>query len=165
MNQIPMTIQGAEKLRKELNYLKSIQRPKIIRDIVEARKHGDLKENAEYHAAREEQSFCEGRIREIEIKLSNAQIIDVTNFIKCGRVIFGATVKTENLNTEEQNTYCIVGDDEADCKKNLISINSPIARGLVGKKEGDIVIINTPGGDVKYAIIKVEYLKYYNNVY
>lgn len=160
MTQIPMTIQGVEKLREELKYLKKVRRPEIIRDIVEAREHGDLKENAEYHAAREQQSFCEFRIREIEIKLYNAQVIDVTNVTKHGRVIFGATVKTENLNTEEQNTYRIVGDDEADLKKNLISINSPIARGLVGKQEGDIVVIKTPGGDVKYEIIKVEYINY-----
>ncbi|MFT4464443.1 MAG: transcription elongation factor GreA [Sodalis sp. (in: enterobacteria)] len=158
MNQIPMTLRGAEKLREELEYLKSVRRPEIIRSIAEAREHGDLKENAEYHAAREQQGFCEGRIQEIEAKLSNAQVIDVTKLAPSGRVIFGATVSVENLDSEEKQTYRIVGDDEADFKQNLISINSPIARGLVGKEEGDIVVIKTPGGEVEYEILKVEYL-------
>ncbi|MGP4123569.1 MAG: transcription elongation factor GreA [Sodalis sp. (in: enterobacteria)] len=158
MNQIPMTLRGAEKLREKLKYLKSIRRPEIIRSIAEAREHGDLKENAEYHAAREQQGFCEGRIQEIEAKLSNAQVIDVTKVAPSSRVIFGATVSMENLDSEEKQKYLIVGDDEADFKQNLISINSPIARGLVGKKEGDIVVIKTPGGDVEYKILKVEYL-------
>ncbi|KYP97654.1 transcription elongation factor GreA [Sodalis-like endosymbiont of Proechinophthirus fluctus] len=158
MNQIPMTLRGAEKLREELEYLRSVRRHEIIRSIAEAREHGDLKENAEYHAAREQQGFCEGRIQEIEAKLSNAQVIDVTKLAPSGRVIFGATVSVENLDSEEKQTYRIVGDDEADFKKNLISINSPIARGLVGKEEGDIVVIKTPGGEVEYEILKVEYL-------
>lgn len=158
MNQIPMTLRGAEKLREELEYLKSVRRPEIIRSIAEAREHGDLKENAEYHAAREQQGFCEGRIQEIEAKLSNAQVIDVTKLAPNGRVIFGATVSVENLYSEEKQTYRIVGDDEADFKQNLISINSPIARGLVGKEEGDIVVIKTPGGEVEYEILKVAYL-------
>ncbi|MGL9769374.1 MAG: transcription elongation factor GreA [Sodalis sp. (in: enterobacteria)] len=158
MNQIPMTLRGAEKLRKELEYLKSIRRPEIIRSIAEAREHGDLKENAEYHAAREEQGFCEGRIQEIEGKLSNAQVIDVTKISPSARVIFGATVSVENLDRKEKQTYRIVGDDEADFKQNQISINSPIARVLVGKEEGDIVLIKTPGGEVEYEILKVEYL-------
>ncbi|CAJ0994715.1 Transcription elongation factor GreA [Sodalis praecaptivus] len=158
MNQIPMTQRGAEKLREELENLKSVRRPEIIRSIAEAREHGDLKENAEYHAAREQQGFCEGRIQEIEAKLSNAQVIDVTKLAPSGRVIFGATVSVENLDSEEKQTYRIVGDDEADFKQNLISINSPIARGLVGKEEGDIVVIKTPGGEVEYEILKVEYL-------
>ncbi|MGL9774095.1 MAG: transcription elongation factor GreA [Sodalis sp. (in: enterobacteria)] len=158
MNQIPMTLRGAEKLREELEYLKSVRRPEIIRSIAEAREHGDLKENAEYHAAREQQGFCEGRIQEIEAKLSNAQVIDVTKLVPSGRVIFGATVSVDNLDSEEKQTYRIVGDDEADFKQNLISINSPIARGLVGKEEGDIVVIKTPGGEVEYEILKVEYL-------
>lgn len=158
MNQIPMTLRGAEKLREELVYLKSVRRPEIIRSIAEAREHGDLKENAEYHAAREQQGFCEGRIQEIEVKLSNAQVIDVTKLAPSDRVIFGATVSVENLDIEEKQTYRIVGDDEADLKQNLISINSPIARGLVGKEEGDIVIITTPGGEVEYEILKVAYL-------
>ncbi|AIN47560.1 transcription elongation factor GreA [Candidatus Palibaumannia cicadellinicola] len=158
MNQTPMTLRGAEKLREELSYLKSVRRPEIIRDIVEAREYGDLKENSEYHAAREQQGFCEGRIQEIEAKLSNAQIIDVTKISPSSRVIFGATVSVDNLNIQEQQTYRIVGDDEADFKQNLISINSPIARGLVGKEEGDIVVIQTPGGEVKYHILKVKYI-------
>lgn len=158
MNQIPMTLSGAEKLREELENLKNVRRPEIIRSIVEAREHGDLKENAEYHAAREQQGFCEGRIQEIEVKLSNAQVIDVTKLTPSSRVIFGATVSVENLDSEEKQTYRIVGDDEADFKQHLISINSPIARGLVGKKERDIVVIKTPGGEVKYEILKVEYL-------
>ncbi|MBT9432475.1 transcription elongation factor GreA [Candidatus Sodalis endolongispinus] len=158
MNHIPMTLRGAEKLREELEYLKSVRRPEIIRSIAEAREHGDLKENAEYHAAREQQGFCEGRIQEIEAKLSNAQVIDVTKLAPNGRVIFGATVSVENLDSEEKQTYRIVGDDEADFKQNLISINSPIARGLVGKEEGDIVVIKTPGGEVEYEILKVAYL-------
>ncbi|BAE73643.1 Transcription elongation factor GreA [Sodalis glossinidius str. 'morsitans'] len=158
MNQIPMTLCGAEKLREELEYLKSIRRPEIILSIAEAREQGDLKENAEYHAAREQQGFCEGRIQEIEAKLSNAQVIDVTKLAPSGRVIFGATVSVENLDSEEKQTFRIVGDDEADFKQNLISINSPIARGLVGKEEGDIVVIKTPGGEVEYEILKVEYL-------
>ncbi|WP_406704065.1 transcription elongation factor GreA [Sodalis sp.] len=158
MNQIPMTLRGAEKLLEELENLKSVRRPEIIRSIAEAREHGDLKENAEYHAAREQQGFCEGRIQEIEAKLSNAQVIDVTKLAPSGRVIFGATVSVENLDSEEKQTYRIVGDDEADFKQNLISINSPIARGLVGKEEGDIVVIKTPGGEVEYEILKVEYL-------
>lgn len=158
MNQIPMTLRGAEKLREELENLKSVRRPEIIRSIAEAREHGDLKENAEYHAAREQQGFCEGRIQEIEAKLSNAQVIDVTKLAPNGRVIFGATVSVENLDSEEKQTYRIVGYDEADFKQNLISINSPIARGLVGKEEGDIVVIKTPGGEVEYEILKVAYL-------
>lgn len=158
MKQIPMTLHGAQQLREELEYLKNVRRPKIIADIAEARAHGDLKENAEYHAAREQQGFCEGRIQEIEAKLSNAQVIDITKITNTGRVIFGATVSLINLDTEDEVTYCIVGDDEADFKKNLISINSPIARGLIGKTQDDIVAINTPGGDVEYEILKVAYL-------
>ncbi|CAQ86126.1 MULTISPECIES: transcription elongation factor GreA [Photorhabdus] len=158
MKQIPMTVRGADKLREELDYLKNVRRPKIISDIAEAREHGDLKENAEYHAAREQQGFCEGRIQEIEAKLSNAQVIDVTKMPKTGRVIFGATVTALNVNTDEEQTYRIVGDDEADIKENLISVNSPIARGLIGKEVDDIVTIKTPGGEVEYEILKVEYI-------
>ncbi|WP_343554163.1 transcription elongation factor GreA [Pantoea sp.] len=158
MNQIPMTLKGAEKLREELNELKSVKRPRIIASIATAREHGDLKENAEYHAAREEQGFCEGRIQEIEAKLSNAQVIDVTAMPKTGRVIFGATVSVLNLDTDEEFTYRIVGDDEADFKQNLISVNSPMARGLIGKEADDIAIVNTPGGKVEYEVLKVEYL-------
>lgn len=158
MKQLPMTLRGAEKLRKELKFLKGTRRLEIIAAITEAREHGDLKENAEYHAAREQQSFCEGRIQEIEAKLSNAQLIDVTKVPASGRVIFGATVSVMNLDTEEEQTYRIVGDDEADFKQNLISVNSPIARGLISKEQNDVVTIRTPGGLVEYEILKVQYL-------
>lgn len=158
MSQIPMTLRGAEQLREELDELKNIKRPRIIASIAEAREHGDLKENAEYHAAREEQGFCEGRIQEIEAKLSNAQVIDITKMPATGRVIFGATVRVVNTETEEEATYRIVGDDEANFKQNLISVNSPMARGLIGKEADDVTIVKTPGGDVEYEIIKVEYL-------
>lgn len=158
MSLIPMTLNGAEKLRKELEELKTVRRPRIIASIAEAREHGDLKENAEYHAAREEQGFCEGRIQEIEAKLSNAQIIDVTKLTNTGRVIFGATVTVFNTQTEEESSYRIVGDDEADFKKNMISVNSPMARGLIGKEVDDVTIVKTPAGDVEYEVIKVEYI-------
>ena len=158
MNQYPMTLKGAELLRAELNELKSVRRPAIIEAIAEAREHGDLKENAEYHAAREQQSFCEGRIQDIEGKLSNAQIIDVTKMTNNGKVIFGATVTILNLDNDEETTYRIVGDDEADIKSNLISVNSPIARGLIGKEVDDVVNIQTPAGAVEYEISEVEYL-------
>jgi len=151
-------MKGAQKLRDELDHLKSVKRPKVIAAIAEAREHGDLKENAEYHAAREEQGFCEGRIQEIEAKLSNAQVIDITSMPKTGRVIFGATVTVLNVDTDEEFTYRIVGDDEADFKQNLISVNSPMARGLVGKEADDVAIVKTPGGDVEYEVLKVEYL-------
>ncbi|WP_395342569.1 transcription elongation factor GreA [Ningiella sp. W23] len=157
MNSYPMTTEGAKTLREELDHLKSVQRPQIINAIAEAREHGDLKENAEYHAAREQQSFCEGRIQDIEGKLSNAQIIDVTKLTNNGKVIFGATVTILNTDSEEEITYRIVGDDEADIKKNLISVNSPIARGLIGKELDDIVSIATPKGAIEVEIIEVEY--------
>lgn len=157
MSQVPMTITGAEKLREELNQLKSVERPKIIAAIAEAREHGDLKENAEYHAAREQQGFCEGRIQDIEAKLSNAQIIDVTKMQNNGRVIFGATVSLMNLDTEEEVTYRIVGDDESDIKQNMLSVNSPMARSLIGKELDDVVVVRTPGGEVEYEITEVEY--------
>jgi len=159
MQAIPMTLRGAEKLREELDFLKSVRRPEIIAAIADAREHGDLKENAEYHAAREQQGFCEGRIKDIEAKLSNAQVIDNHQNVRTsGRVIFGSTVSVLNLDNDEEQTYRIVGDDEADFKQNLISVNSPIARGLIGKEQDDVVIIRTPGGEVEYEIIKVEYL-------
>lgn len=154
----PMTEQGAEKLRLELEDLKKVQRPRIVNAIAEARAHGDLKENAEYSAAREQQSFCEGRIQEIEGKLSNAQIIDVTKIPHTGKVIFGTTVTIINLDTDQSVAYQIVGDDEADVKANKISVNSPIARALIGKEEGDVVIVRAPGGDVDYEIGKVEHI-------
>ena len=158
MNHTPMTVRGAEKLRQELDYLKSELRPQIIEAIADAREHGDLKENAEYHAAREQQGFCEGRIQEIEAKLSNAQVIDVTKMTNNGRVIFGATVTLLKSETEEEVVYRIVGDDEADIKQNLISVNSPIARALIGKEVDDVAIVKTPGGDVEYEVLEVAYI-------
>ncbi|KZN64853.1 transcription elongation factor GreA [Pseudoalteromonas luteoviolacea CPMOR-1] len=158
MQSIPMTVRGEELLREELNHLKKVVRPKIVADIAEAREHGDLKENAEYHAAREQQGFCEGRIQEIEAKLSTSQVIDVTKMANNGKVIFGSTVTIVNVDTDEEVTYKIVGDDEADIKNNLISVNSPIARGLVGKELDDSVNIQTPNGTVEYEIIEVEYV-------
>ena len=154
----PMTNQGAERLALELEDLKKVQRPRIVNAIAEARAHGDLKENAEYSAAREQQSFCEGRIQEIEGTLSNAQIIDVTKIPHTGKVIFGTTVTIINLDTDQSVTYQIVGDDEADVKANKISVNSPIARALIGKEEGDVVVVRAPGGDVDYEIDKVEHI-------
>lgn len=158
MKQIPMTVRGAELLREELEFLKTVRRPEIIKAIAEAREHGDLKENAEYHAAREQQGFCEGRIQEIEGKLGNAQVIDVTKMTNTGKVIFGATVVLLHVENDEEVTYRIVGDDEADIKAGLISVNSPIARGLVGKEVDDTVNIQTPGGVVEFDIISVEYI-------
>ncbi|MDW0617387.1 transcription elongation factor GreA [Mannheimia haemolytica] len=158
MKQIPMTVRGAEQLREELDFLKNVRRPQIIDAIAEAREHGDLKENAEYHAAREQQGFCEGRIQEIEGKLGNAQIIDVTKMANNGKVIFGATVQLVNADTDEEVTYRIVGDDEANIKEGLISVNSPIARGLIGKEVDDSVGITTPGGKVEFDIVGVEYI-------
>lgn len=158
MNKIPMTAEGAEKLRVELNELKTEKRPAIIKSIAEAREHGDLKENAEYHAAREQQGFCEGRIQDIEGKLSNAQIIDITKMENTGKVIFGATVALLNIDTNEETTYKIVGDDEADIKNNRISVNSPIARGLIGKSLDEEVTVKTPAGPVDFEITAVEYI-------
>ncbi|MFQ3198575.1 MAG: transcription elongation factor GreA [Paraglaciecola sp.] len=158
MTLYPMTAKGAEMLRVELQHLKSVRRPKIIASIAVAREHGDLKENAEYHAAREQQSFCEGRIQDIEGKLSNIQIIDVTKMTNTGKVIFGTTVSIMNLKTNEEITYRIVGEDEADIKNNLISFSSPIARGLIGKELDDVVNIQTPKGKVEFEINGVEYI-------
>lgn len=158
MNRVPITVSGAEKLRKELEELKSVVRPRIIAAIAEAREHGDLKENAEYHAAREQQSFTEGRIADIEGKLSNAEIIDVTRVDGGGKVIFGTTVDLENIDTEEKVTYKIVGNDEADIKAGLISVESPIARALIGKEMEDIVTVQAPGGEIEYEILDVKYI-------
>ena len=158
MQRFPMTPQGEQALKEELQRLKSVDRPRIIAAIAEARAHGDLKENAEYHAAKEQQGFCEGRIQEVEAKLGAADVIDVTTLQQDGRVVFGVTVEIENLDTEERKSYRLVGDDEADYKVNKISINSPIARGLVGKREGDEVKINTPKGEVEYEIVSVKYI-------
>lgn len=158
MNRVPMTLGGAESLRAELDNLKKVERPRIVKAIAEAREHGDLKENAEYHAAREQQSFAEGRIQEIEGKLANAQIIDVTKLPATEKVIFGATVSLINLETDEESKYQIVGDDEADVKSGKISVNSPIARGLIGKSVGDEVVIKTPAGESEFEIDQVEYI-------
>jgi transcription elongation factor GreA len=157
MDKVPMTVRGEKLLREELDKLIK-RRPEISNAIAEARELGDLKENAEYHAAREEQGICEAQIRDIEYKLSVAQVIDVTKMPQNGKVIFGATVTLIDVNTDEEVTYRIVGDDEADIKANLISVNSPIARGLIGKDEGDEVSITTPGGLKEFEIDKVEYL-------
>jgi len=158
MDKVPLTVTGAEKLRQELNELKNVVRPSIIAAIAEARAHGDLKENAEYHAAREQQSFTEGRIADIESKLSNAQIIDVTKLDIEGKVVFGATVELENLDTEEVVVYQIVGVDEADIKEGRISVSSPIARSLIAKEVEDIVTVKAPGGDIEYEILSVKYI-------
>jgi transcription elongation factor GreA len=158
MNKVPMTVAGEQSLREELEQLKGTARPRVIAAIAEAREHGDLKENAEYHAAREEQGFIEGRIQEIEGKLSGAQVIDVTKLPKTGRVIFGVTVELLHLENEEQVTYRIVGEDEANIKAGRISVTSPIARALIGKEEGDVALVRTPGGDVEYEIESVEHL-------
>ena len=157
MQRYPMTPQGHAALEEELKQLKTVDRPRITAAIAEAREHGDLKENAEYHAAREQQGFCEARIRDIEAKLGGAEVIDPLKLPQEGRVVFGVTVVIENLDTEEQKGYKIVGDDEADFKANKISINSPIARGLIGKSEGDEAKIQTPSGEVEYEIVEVLY--------
>ena len=157
MTLTPMTVAGEAALREELNRLKTQDRPRIVQAIAEAREHGDLKENAEYHAAREQQGFCEGRIQEIESKLSEAQVIDVTTIPNTGKVIFGVTVTIINCDTDEEVTYQIVGEDEADVNAGKISVTSPIARGLIGKEEGDIAVIKAPGGDVEYEIDRVEH--------
>jgi transcription elongation factor GreA len=158
MNKVPMTIAGETGLRQELERLKRVERPRITEAIAEARAHGDLKENAEYHAAREQQGFVEGRIMEIEAKLASAQVIDVTAIPKTGKVIFGTTIDLINVETDERVTYRIVGDDEADVKNNLISVSSPIARALIGKAEGDEVTVRAPGGDIEYEIDQVHHL-------
>jgi transcription elongation factor GreA len=158
MKKVPLTVAGAEKLREELTELKSVVRPRIIASIAEAREHGDLKENAEYHAAREQQSFTEGRIADVEAKLSNAQIIDVTTLDAGGKVVFGATVELENIDTEKTVTYQIVGDDEADIKKGRVSVGSPIARALIGREVEDVVTVKAPGGDIEYEILGIKYI-------
>ena len=158
MSNVPMTVAGETALRAELEQLKRVERPRIIQAIAEAREHGDLKENAEYHAAREQQSFAEGRIMEIESKLSGAQVIDITAIPKTGKVIFGTTVDLVNTETDETVTYRIVGQDEANVKLNLISVGSPIARALIGKEEGDVIVVRAPGGDVEYEIDLVQHI-------
>lgn len=158
MQKIPMTVQGAALLKEELLRLKTVERPAIIQAISEARAHGDLKENAEYHAAKEQQSFLEGRIQEVEGKLGHAHVIDVTVLPNDGKVIFGATVTLTNVETEDSLRYQIVGDDEADIKKGKLSINAPMARAVIGKQEGEVVVVQTPLGKVDYEISQVEYL-------
>jgi len=157
MNKTPMTAKGAEKLRAELHELKSVQRPRVIQAIAEAREHGDLKENAEYHAAREQQGFIEGRIQEIEAKLSHAQIIDPTTVNANGKVVFGATVELLDLETDKEVTYQIVGEDEADIKQSKISYGSPIARALIGKEVDDVAEVQAPGGVREYEIVAIRY--------
>ncbi len=158
MNNVPMTVVGAKALEEELTRLKKVDRPRIIAAIAEARAHGDLSENAEYHAAKEHQSFTEGRIAAVEGKLSNAQIIDPTTVKAEGRVVFGATVKLFDETSDSEVTYQIVGDDEADIEAGKISINSPIARGLIGKEDGDEAEVNVPDGVRRYEILSIEYI-------
>lgn len=154
---VPITVSGAKRLEEELQQLKTVDRPRVIQAISEARAHGDLKENAEYHAAREEQGFIEGRIQEIEAKLANSRVIDITQIPNEGKVIFGCTVTLANIDTDEEVTYQIVGVDEADLKENKISFSSPLARSLIGKFVDDVVDVETPGGTVSYEVISVEH--------
>lgn len=155
---VPMTVEGEQALREELKELKTVVRPRIIQAIAEAREHGDLKENAEYHAAREQQSFTEGRIQEVEGKLGDAQVIDVRQMPQTGKVIFGTTVTLINIDTDESVVYKLVGEDEADIKQHKISYTAPLARALIGKEVGDEVVVVTPGGETEYEIDKVEYV-------
>lgn len=157
MNKVPMTVRGHELLQAERKKLKGVDRPQVIQAIAEARAHGDLKENAEYHAAKDQQGFIEGRIKELEGKLSNVQVIDVTEIDANGKIIFGTTVKLFDENTEKEITYKIVGEDEADIKTGLISFTSPIARALIGKHEEDVVEFNAPDGEKSYEVIEVRY--------
>ena len=157
MNKVPLTVLGVEKLRKELEELKFVKRPQTIEAIATARAHGDLKENAEYHSAREQQSFIEGRIKDIEGKLSNAEVIDVTKVNANGRIVFGTTVIVADEENGEESTYTIVGEDEADIKEGMISVTSPIARAMIGKEEGDIVIVDAPAGQKNYEVVEIRY--------
>lgn len=158
MSQTPLTVKGAEKLRQQLHELKTVERPRITQAIAEARAHGDLSENAEYHAAREQQSFTEGRINALETALAGARIIDVTTIDADGRVVFGATVELLNLNNDAEASYQIVGEQEADINEGLISVTSPIARALIGKSAGDTVDVDAPGGVIEYEILAVKYI-------
>ncbi|MBQ8708396.1 MAG: transcription elongation factor GreA [Succinivibrionaceae bacterium] len=158
MDKVPMTVRGAELLRAELEKLKTVDRPQVVQEIAEAREHGDLKENAEYHAAREQQGMIEARIRDIEGKLSNAQIIDVTKIPNDGRVVFGCTVTVYREDQDKEIVYKIVGEDEADLKQNLISVYTPIAKGLIGKEIDDEVVIKVPAGEIKLEIVDVKYV-------
>ena len=157
MTKVPLTKRGADLLREELNQLKSVARPKVIKAIAEARAHGDLRENAEYHAAREQQGFIEGRIKHIESKLSHAQIIDASVLGADGKVIFGATIDVYEEESDEEHSFQIVGDDEADIKRGLISVSSPIARALIGKSKGDEAVVDTPKGLRHLEILEVRY--------
>lgn len=158
MSQTPLTVKGAEKLRQQLHELKTVERPRITQAIAEARAHGDLSENAEYHAAREQQSFTEGRINALETALAGARIIDVTTIDADGRVVFGATVELLNVNNDAEASYQIVGEQEADINEGLISVTSPIARALIGKSAGDTVDVDAPGGVIEYEILAVKYI-------
>ena len=158
MQRTPLTLKGAERLRAEAAHLKKVVRPQIIADIAEARAHGDLKENAEYHAAREQQSFTEGRIRHLESELSGAQVIDITKLSPGGKVVFGATVTLYDEEKDAEITYQLVGDLESDLKQARIAITSPIARAMIGKEEGDEIVVNAPGGDLIYEIVEVQYV-------
>jgi transcription elongation factor GreA len=157
MRRAPLTKDGAARLRKELEHLKSVVRPQIIEAIAEARAHGDLKENAEYHAAREQQGFTEGRINQLEASLSNSQIIDISGINAGNRIVFGAVVELEDLDSGANVTYQIVGDLEADIQKKLLSVSSPIARALIGKEEGDVVNFQAPGGEKEFEVLSVSY--------
>ena len=157
MKRSPMTVRGAQRLKEEVQRLKTVERPRIIRAIAEARAHGDLRENAEYHAAKEEQSFTEGRIAEIQAFLSRAEVIDTTALRPQGKVVFGATVDLCNLETDEEVRFQIVGEMEADIDEGLISITSPLARALIGKREGDVALVRAPAGDIEYEILEVAY--------
>ena len=157
MTKVPMTSEGAEKLRQEVQQLKMVARPKVINDIAEARKHGDLRENAEYHAAKEQQGFIEGRIRDIEYKLGNSQIIDLNGIANEGKVVFGSKITLLNIDTDQEVKYQIVGEDEADLKLNKISVSAPIARAVIGKYKGDLIDVQAPNGIVSYELIDVLY--------
>ena len=157
MNKVPMTVRGHELLQEELKRLKSADRPRVITAIAEARAHGDLKENAEYHAAKDEQGFIEARIKELEGKLSNLQVIDVTSVDAKGRIVFGSTVELVDEETGKETVYKIVGEDEADIKIGMVSFTSPIARALIGKNEGDVINFSAPGGDKQFEVIEVRY--------
>ncbi len=158
MNRMPMTAEGAERLRRQLDELKSVERPRVIQALAEARAHGDLSENAEYHAARERQGFIEGRIATIEEALAIAEIIDVTKIDAEGKIVFGATVELFNLDTEQEVRYQIVGEMEADIDQGLLSVTAPIARAMIGKEEGDVIQVNAPGGIVEYEVLSVAYI-------
>lgn len=157
MDKFPMTVEGEEALRAELTELKTVVRPRIVNDIAVAREHGDLKENAEYHAAREQQSFAEGRIQELEVKLGSAQVIDVKSMPNTGKVIFGTTVDVIDMDTDEEVSYKIVGEDQADIAQGMISYTSPVARAFIGKEEGDTTTVKAPAGDREYEILAVHY--------